>query len=213
MSLIAEISLCSPLMEETAGALPGTTFRMEDLQLVADGPAKYLFWAEGGSLDRLDEVLTHDPTVASFTCLTALSDRRLYRVSFTGAMKERMTYLDAAANDIVYLEMRSTHERTRIRARVPTREALREYVDTCHGKGIELQIESLYRPDEEGHNPRFGLTEPQREALVAAYEAGYFDSDRRATLADIAEDLGISRQALAGRLRRGHRQLVGATLG
>ncbi|WP_254832483.1 helix-turn-helix domain-containing protein [Haloglomus salinum] len=212
MSLIAEISLSSPLMEATAGAVPETTFRMEDLQLVEDGPAKYLFWAEGGDLGRLDAALTVDPTVASFTCLTALSDRRLYRVSFTGEMKTRMTYLDAAANDIVYLEMRSTHQRTRIRARVPTRAALREYVETCQGKGIDLQVESLYRTDEGGAFPQYGLTEPQRAALIAAHEAGYFDPDRGATLADIAADLGISRQALAGRLRRGHRQLIEATL-
>ncbi|MFB6205171.1 MAG: helix-turn-helix domain-containing protein [Haloglomus sp.] len=213
MSLIAEVTFCSPLMEETASELPETTFRMEDLQLVEDGPAKYLFWAEGGALDRLEDVLAADPTVTSFTRLTALTDRHLYRVNFTGAMKERMTYLDAAPNDIVYLEMESTHERTRLRARVPTRVALRDYVETCHEKGIEMRVESLYRADGEEDRPRFGLTEPQREALLRAREAGYFDPDRGATLAEIAADLDISRQALAGRLRRGHRQLIDATLG
>lgn len=212
MSLITEISFSSPLMEATTEAAPETTFRMEDLHLVEDGPGKYLFWAEGGDLGGLDDALTGDPTVASFTCLTALEDRRLYRVSFTGEMKAWMTYLDAAANDIVYLEMRSTHERTRLRARVPTRAALREYVDTCQGKGIDLQVESLYHTDEDGPFPEYGLTEPQREALVAAHEAGYFDPERGAMLAEIADDLGISRQALAGRLRRGHRQLIETTL-
>lgn len=211
MSLIAELAFCSPLMEATAAAVPETTFRMEDLQLIGDGPAKYLFWAEGGDLDRLEGALADDPTVASFTCLTELDDRRLYRVSFTAAMKRRMTYLDAAANDIVYLEMRSNRERTRIRARVPTRAALQEYVETCREKGIEVRVEGLYR-EEADDQSRFGLTEPQREALVTAHEAGYFDSERGATLAEIAADLGISRQALAGRLRRGHRRLIEATL-
>jgi predicted DNA binding protein len=211
MSLIAEIAFCSPLMEATVAAVPETVFRMEDLQVLDDGPAKYLFWAEGGARDRLDDALAADPTVASFTCLTALSDRRLYRVSFAGEMKQRMTYLAAAANDIVYLEMRSTHERTRIRARVPTRAALRDYVETCRERGLDVTVTGLYRADEEGRS-RYGLTDPQREALLRAYEAGYFDSDRGATLATIADDLGISRQALAGRLRRGHRQLVAATL-
>ncbi|PSP98688.1 bacterio-opsin activator [Halobacteriales archaeon QS_4_70_19] len=202
MSLIADIAFCSPLMEATAAAVPETTFRMEDLQLVEDGPAKYLFWAEGGDLDRLDDALVDDPTVASFTRL---------RVSFAEAMKPRMTYLDATVHDIVYLEMRSTHEETRVRARVPTRAALQAYVETCREKDIEVQVEGLYR-EEDHEQSRFGLTDPQREALVAAHEAGYFDSERAATLAEIADDLGISRQALAGRLRRGHRQLIDATL-
>jgi len=211
MSLIADIAFCSPLMEATAAAVPETTFRMEDLQLVEDGPAKYLFWAEGGDLDRLDDALVDDPTVASFTRLTTLPDRRLYRVSFAEAMKPRMTYLDATVHDIVYLEMRSTHEETRVRARVPTRAALQAYVETCREKDIEVQVEGLYR-EEDHEQSRFGLTDSQREALITAHEAGYFDSERAATLAEIADDLGISRQALAGRLRRGHRQLIGATL-
>lgn len=211
MSLIAEITLFSPLMEEAAAAVPGMTFRMEDLGLVEDGPAKYLFWAEGGAFEALDDALSRDPTVASWACLTELPDRRLYRVSFTGDTKEQMTYLHAAANDIVYLDMRASHERTRIRARVPTREALRDYVAGCREKDLGVRLESLYR-EEEGGQPRFGLTEPQREALVRAYEAGYFDTDRAVTLSDVAADLGISRQALSGRLRRAHRQLVAATL-
>ncbi|MFC7019992.1 MULTISPECIES: helix-turn-helix domain-containing protein [Haloarcula] len=52
------------------------------------------------------------------------------------------------------------------------------------------------------------LTAPQREALLLAYEMGYFDEPRAATLEDIAARLDISRQAVANRLRRGHRALI-----
>ena len=52
------------------------------------------------------------------------------------------------------------------------------------------------------------VTDPQREALKLAYEYGYFNTPREATLAEIAEELGISQQALGSRLRRANRRLI-----
>jgi predicted DNA binding protein len=212
MSLIAEVTLFSPLMDETTRAVPEMTFRMEDIQLLADGTENYLFWAEGRSFDRLDAALDDDPTVDDWTCMTDLGDRRLYRVSFTDAAQDKVTYPEASANDIVYLEMVTTADRTRVRARVPDRDGLQSYFEDCQSKGIQVNLESVYREDSCGIEPRYGLTEPQHEALLRAFEAGYFDTEREVTLADVAADLGISRQALSGRLRRGHQQLIRATL-
>jgi predicted DNA binding protein len=59
---------------------------------------------------------------------------------------------------------------------------------------------------------RAGLTEKQHEAVLLAYRMGYFDSPRQAGLAEIAAELDISRQALASRLRRGLRHIVGNAL-
>lgn len=44
-------------------------------------------------------------------------------------------------------------------------------------------------------------------------DRGYFDEPRRATLDDLASELGITRQSLAGRLRRGHRNLLAGLFG
>ncbi|MFC7027483.1 helix-turn-helix domain-containing protein [Halomicroarcula sp. GCM10025710] len=43
---------------------------------------------------------------------------------------------------------------------------------------------------------------------AAGLRAGFFDEPRTATLEDVAAELGISRQAVANRLRRGHRALI-----
>jgi predicted DNA binding protein len=58
----------------------------------------------------------------------------------------------------------------------------------------------------------FELTDTQREALVLAYERGYFDSPRESSLEAVAEELGITQQSLSSRLRRGHRRLIENTL-
>ncbi|ESP87461.1 helix-turn-helix domain-containing protein [Candidatus Halobonum tyrrellensis] len=56
------------------------------------------------------------------------------------------------------------------------------------------------------------LTEKQRRTVMAAFEAGYYDVPRRATTEEIAEDLGVSHQALSERFRRAHAELVRAHL-
>ncbi|AEH36174.1 helix-turn-helix domain-containing protein [Halopiger xanaduensis] len=58
-----------------------------------------------------------------------------------------------------------------------------------------------------------GASPAQLEALELAYERGYFDEPRRATLEDLAAGVGITRQSLAGRLRRGHRNLLAGLFG
>jgi predicted DNA binding protein len=62
------------------------------------------------------------------------------------------------------------------------------------------------RPDD------YGLTAPQRQALLLAAEYGYYDVPRNGTLTDIAGELDISEQAASQRLRRGTRALLESTI-
>jgi len=56
------------------------------------------------------------------------------------------------------------------------------------------------------------LTETQRDTLLTALQAGYFDVPRRINLQDLAEQFGISDTALSQRLRRGLTELLTSTL-
>jgi hypothetical protein len=56
------------------------------------------------------------------------------------------------------------------------------------------------------------LTEKQREALELAYDEGYFERPRRANQAQLAEGLGISKQAFSRRLARVEENLFGQLL-
>jgi len=65
---------------------------------------------------------------------------------------------------------------------------------------------------EKNRSGRFGLTEQQYEAITAALEHGYYEIPRDASAEDLAGEIGISRQAFAERLRRGHRTLANDAL-
>jgi predicted DNA binding protein len=64
------------------------------------------------------------------------------------------------------------------------------------------------RRDSDSRPPEDGLTDRQREALVTAYEMGYFDVPRGASLDEIAAALDISASSLSERLRRAQTHLV-----
>ena len=60
----------------------------------------------------------------------------------------------------------------------------------------------MYNPTDPEAGPWYGLSEPQREALMLAVRMGYYDIPRGCTTEDLANELGISDQAVTERLRR-----------
>ncbi|MFQ3293780.1 MAG: hypothetical protein ACI9PP_000658 [Halobacteriales archaeon] len=56
------------------------------------------------------------------------------------------------------------------------------------------------------------LTEKQHEALELAYDEGYFERPRRTNQAQLADELGISKQAFSRRLARVEEKLFGQLL-
>lgn len=60
--------------------------------------------------------------------------------------------------------------------------------------------------------PGDGLTDPQREALRTAYERGYFDIPRAASLEEVAAELDITPSSLSERLRRAQVQVIERTV-
>ncbi len=49
-------------------------------------------------------------------------------------------------------------------------------------------------------------------SLIKAKEMGYYDVPRGISLSELADELGVSHQALSERLRRGHGRLIDRTL-
>lgn len=210
MSFITEFEIDSPLMQKSAKVVPDMVFRTEDLRLGEE--AKFVFWASGDDFDRLESAVVTDPTVEDYTLLTELSDRRLYRVTLTEEGKQAMTYPAATEYDIVFLDVTATHRKSRIRARVPTREALKAYRAACVERGMSFHLDRLYRAEPDDPGTRYGLTPAQREVLVQAHERGYFNEPRSTTLEELAEEFDVTPSALGRRMRRAQDALVKHTL-
>ncbi|MFP8957980.1 helix-turn-helix domain-containing protein [Natrialbaceae archaeon A-CW3] len=73
---------------------------------------------------------------------------------------------------------------------------------------IEIQIEEIGRFDRRGGALARSLTDRQLEVALAAFECGYYDVPRRASLADVAEELEVAESSVSVTLRRAERALL-----
>lgn len=212
MSTIAEVRL--PAAEFVLGAAldESTGVEFEFVRSISAGMPTDAsgLWVRGDGLDRTEEALRRDDSVATIDCLTRLQEGRLYRVEWS---ERSWTFprLFETENAWMLRAVGSDGE-WRLRLLFPDREALsaanRQWTDA----ELSLTVDSIHELRRSLHEERFGLTESQHTALVSGFDAGYYDIPRKTNIDALAEQLGISHQALSERFRRGHAALVKNTL-
>jgi len=85
----------------------------------------------------------------------------------------------------------------------PSHDAFASFRSSCETADIGVEVERMYNPTKQGTGAWYGLTPRQRRTLELAVERGYYDIPRRCTTIELADELGISDQAVTERLRRG----------
>lgn len=188
--------------------LPGVTVELERLIPHQELIIPY-FWVRGGDVEDVESAFEPHEGLADIRLVDNVDDEYLMRAAWEPSYFGVLTAL-ANAN-VVLLTGIGTAEQWRFEVRGETQDAIAEFREDCQEHDISITITAIHAmlPIQ---GAGYELTETQREALVLAYERGYFDSPRRASLEDIAEELDISQQSLSSRLRRGHRRLIQATL-
>ncbi|MEF8801015.1 MAG: helix-turn-helix domain-containing protein [Halolamina sp.] len=78
----------------------------------------------------------------------------------------------------------------------------------CADLDIPFTIDRLSPASPPDENVPADLTAPQKQALQVAREEGYFDVPRETTLDELGSELGVPRQAVSFRIRRGIRRLA-----
>jgi hypothetical protein len=78
--------------------------------------------------------------------------------------------------------------------------------------GSHQPVADALTRDGESEPPGDGLTDNQQEARRTAYELGYFDIPRQASLEAVAAELDISASSVSERLRRAQTRLVEETV-
>jgi predicted DNA binding protein len=211
MSTISEVSVAAETftLGETIETVPEATFDVE--RVVAHDADRVMpfVWASAPDREELEDAFAADPSVDNVERLSDLDGEWLYRMEWVAhvqfvvhaLMEEQATVLDAG----------SENGRWQLRLLFPDRESLSRTYEFCQEHDIDIDIDAIYAMENERH-ARFGLTEEQGEALAAAFEHGYYEVPREYSVADLAEELDISHQALSERFRRAHGNLVENTL-
>lgn len=211
MSIFAEFHLQSEAMAfaRTLAALPDAVVEIERVAASERVLTPY-FWVSEVQLEAFEAAVGDDPSVRNLHRIDRFEETGLYRAEWIDEM-EAMTYtlLDFAS---VVISATATHERWEIELRFEDTDQLSTFQEFVDEYDVDVTVRRLFEATQPLTGSQYGLTEKQQEALVAAWEAGYFETPRRATLTEIADGLGITQQSLSNRLRRGHGSLIANTL-
>lgn len=197
-------------MAETIRSLPDVTIRVVSEAGTDPQNSVYLFWFEAPDYAELEATLTADHTVDDFSVVLETPNRRMYRIRYSDEAKLLTPAITGGSG--ITIESESQDNGWMLQFQLQDHDelyALREYAIE---EGITLDITELRQTAETQDRSDYGLTEPQREALVTAFVHGYFDEPRETSLEELASLLDISSTAVSGRLRRGSARLIEAVL-
>lgn len=197
-------------LRDTIAALDGVAFDLERVVAHESERVMPLVWASGAERSAFERAFDDDPSVAAFDLLAALDDEHLYHMEWTDRI-EALVHLLVEENGTI-LAAASANGQWHLRLLVPERGALARTHEVCKAAGLTVDIARIYALDEGRDERYYGLTDEQREAIALAAEHGYYEIPRETTAQDIADDIGISHQALSERIRRGHGNLIGTAL-
>jgi predicted DNA binding protein len=170
------------------------------------------FWVKDsqGDMPWVRDFFADLPELRSVDLLVDRNDRGLFHAEwepeYLGIMRaigdSEVTVIAASGSrDAWTFEMRATDA-----------EAFSAFQSRCGELELDVTLNRLSHVTELSPVNKYELTPEQHEALVLAYEQGYYDHPRRANQDALAEQLGISRQAFSSRLRRGYQSLIRTTL-
>ncbi|WP_290817995.1 helix-turn-helix domain-containing protein [Halovivax sp.] len=189
--------------------LPGVTVELERIIPARDVVIPY-FWVRGTAVDDIEGAFTEHPGVRRIEFIDSVEDEHLLRVEWAVDYDDVLTAL--TETKVALIEAVGTNERWTFEIRGDVRSDIAAFQSRCRELDIPITLTELHALTPIETASEAALTEKQQEALVLAYERGYFESPREVTMEDIGGDLGISEQAVASRLRRGVKRILGSTL-
>ena len=159
-----------------------------------------LFWVYEPVGEGFLDTVRRYPTVNSVTEIDVFDDRTLFRLDWD-ASEDRL-FQCILDHDGQILSATGAPKGWDFELRFPDHDALSQCRSCCEDSHISLELIRVYNPTDPGAGPWYGLSEPQRDALVLAVRMGYYDIPRGCSTEELAEELGISDQAVTERLRR-----------
>jgi predicted DNA binding protein len=167
----------------------------------------HFFSVRSADFERFESGLRADHTVR-FERVVSVDGEAIYRFEYT-ERAELFSPEITRANGVV-LNIENVDTGWSMKVWVPDRRSLRYLWEYAAANDIRIELQRIN--DYAGLLEGFGLTATQREAVLLALDAGYFEEPREASLSDVASELDISQPAAGGLLRRGLKRLVLSTL-
>jgi predicted DNA binding protein len=190
-------------------SVPGVTVELERI-VPRKGVIVPYFWVRGVDIDDVAAAFSTHPGVKTIQSIDSVDDEYLLRVEWDPEYEGILSTLGETG--VPLITAIGTNDQWTFEIRGDHRSDIATFQQRCRERDISVTLTALHALTPVGPATEAVLTDSQLEALVLAYERGYFNSPRDVTMAELGEELGISQQAIASRLRRGIRRILGQTL-
>lgn len=168
------------------------------------------FWVQGNDSDHVKDVLANHDALQSVTLVDDLETEGLFRAEWnpdvegvlTGILQSELTLLSAVGTQTDWMFEFRTEDTDHI--------SVFQQYSADHD--IDVTLTRLHSLAEIQVGNEYDLTEKQHEALLLAFNEGYYDNPRRTDLETLANHLDISRPAFSERLQGGLRNLLSSTI-
>ncbi len=210
MSVIVEIEV--PVEAFPLGELierrPEATVELEQL-VPADNGVLPFFWVRNVATDVVAETGEVKDAFHSVTVLDDTGEALLCRMIWND---DESGLQDILVNErAALLEARGSADGWQFQLRFTDRTAAHRLRENLSEDDVPFEVVKVYSV-QKMPGRQYDLTNEQHKALATIHQAGFFETPRKATLAEIADDLDISPQALSTRYRRGLNSLLSNTL-
>ena len=167
------------------------------------------FWAWDVSMEEFELALEGDPGIRNLAPLERTESGALYKAEWE--VDSPIIRCMANAGGIV-MQARGTAEEWRLKIWFEDGADASTFQRCCDEQDVPIEVTRLRQLADAVSEGAMRISDDQREALVLAHRAGYFEEPRGITQEELAEELDISASALGGRLRRGIGTLIEETL-
>ncbi len=211
MSIFAEFQVPADelALHRTFQSQPDLVVEVERV-VANDGWVTPYFWITDCAVGDFLAAAEQDPSIENTEKVDTYDEATLFRAEWTRDV-ESIFYAYTQTGAVI-LEATGSADSWDLQMRFDDRDGLRAFQSYCAEHDLSYDLVRLHELTEAKTGSQYGLTEKQQTALLEAREAGYYETPREATLAEVAEELDISQQALSHRLRRGHGALIEHTL-
>ena len=189
--------------------LPDVTVELERMIPARDVVVPY-FWVRGTAVEDIEGAFADHPGVVGIQLVDSVADEYLLRVEW--ALEYDGVLSTLTETKLPLVKAVGTNRQWTFDVRGDDRSDIADFQQRCRELDIPITLTRLHALTPIETEAEAALTDPQQEALLLAYERGYFNSPRDVTMAELGDELGITQQAVASRLRRGIDRLVGGTL-
>lgn len=196
-------------LSEVFSKFPSSEIELDRVVPTNDTIIPY-FWLRNFKSEDIEMKGIEHPGIISLRVIDDVDGEVLVRIEWESEYKNIITAI--LETDVELISAIGQENNWTFELRSKDQQGVSDFQSYCHQWDIPVKLNQLHALSPLHSGQEYDLTEAQREALTLAYSKGYYNSPREVKQEEIAEELEITRQAVASRLQRGTRRLIASTL-